>query len=267
MTQSSYPRIAKAWTRGTPLSAATTVYEGKHEDLAVSASRDLTPGFERDFVTRTIDFFSSETFLRGRDGRLVKIEVPLDAIVDAHREWLLVHLRSAWTVDGKTYASGALLAANFDGFMAGRRTLDVLFEPTPTTSLSGYSWTRHHLILNVLDNVVSRLDVLTPQNGEWKRGKLGGAPALSTIEAGGVDADADDAYFLTVSGYLAPTTLYYGTLGGGDAQPIKQAPAFFDAAKNEVRQYFARSKDGTRVPYFVIAPKAMKNDATNPTLL
>jgi prolyl oligopeptidase len=267
MTKSSYPRIAKEWKRGTPLSAAATVYEGKDEDLSISAAHDRTPGFERDFVVRSIDFFTSETFLRGKEGKLVKIDVPLDAIVDAHREWLLVQLRSAWTVGGKTYASGALLAADFDGFMAGKRELTVLFEPTPTTSLSGYSWTRHHLILDVLDNVVSRLDVLTPQSGEWKREKLGGAPALSTIEAGGVDADTDDAYFMTVTGYLSPTTLYYGTLGAGDAEPIKRAPAFFEASKNQVHQYFADSKDGTRVPYFVIAPKGLKDGGRNPTLL
>ncbi|MEP7044465.1 MAG: prolyl oligopeptidase family serine peptidase [Dokdonella sp.] len=267
MTTSSYPRIAKKWTRGTPLSAAATVYEGKNEDLAISASRDLTPGFERDFITRTIDFFSSETFLRGNDGQLAKIDVPLDARVDAHREWLLVQPRTAWTVGGKTYPSGALLAAKFDDFVAGKTDLTVLFMPTATTSLSGYSWTRHHMILDMLDNVVSRLEVLTPQPGDWKREPLGGAPALSTIEAGGIDADADDSYFLTVSGYLAPTTLYYGTLGAGDALPIKQAPTFFDASNYEVQQYFADSEDGTRVPYFVIAAKALKHDGTHPTLL
>ncbi len=267
MTKSSYPRIAKAWTRGTPLAAATLVYEGKDDDLAVSASRDLTPGFERDFVTRTIDFYSSETFLRGKDGTLAKIDVPIDAIVDAHREWLLVQPRTAWTVGGKTYPSGALLAARFDEFMAGKRELVALFTPSETTSLSGYSWTRHHLILNVLDNVVSKLEALTPQAGEWKREALGGAPALSTIEADAVDADGSDGYFLTVSGYLAPTTLYYGTLGQGDAKPLKQAPAFFDASKNEVHQYFVASKDGTRVPYFVIAPKNLKANGANPTLL
>ncbi|MEJ1972903.1 MAG: prolyl oligopeptidase family serine peptidase [Lacunisphaera sp.] len=193
--------------------------------------------------------------------------MPLDAITDVHREWLLIQPRTAWTVAGQTYPSGALLAARFDDFMAGKRDLIVLFTPSETTSLSGYSWTRHHLILDVLDNVVSRLEVLTPQAGDWPRGKLGGAPAFSTIEAGGVDADDSDAYFLTVSGYLAPTTLYYGVLDEGDARPIKQAPAFFDAAKNEVQQYFVASKDGTRVPYFVIAPKDLKHDGTNPTLL
>ncbi|MBO9662178.1 prolyl oligopeptidase family serine peptidase [Dokdonella sp.] len=270
MTKSSYPRIVKEWRRGTPLSSATLVYEGTDDDLAISAYRDLTPGYERDFVVRTIDFFTSETFLRGKDGKLTKIDVPLDAVVGTEREWLLIQPRTAWTVNGKTYPSGSLLATRFDDYVGGKREIAALFTPSETTSLSNYSWTRRHLILDVLDDVVSKLEVLTPpkgSSGEWQRAPLGGAPALSTIEAGAVDADADDAYFLTVSGFLDPTTLYYGSLGDGEATPIKRAPAFFDASKNDVQQHFATSKDGTRVPYFVIAPKGMKSDGSNPTLL
>jgi prolyl oligopeptidase len=269
MTASSYPRIAKLWKRGTALSAATTIYEGKDTDLAISAYRDHTPGFERDFLNRALEFYNSETYLRGKDGKLAKIDVPNDATTSVQREWLMIEPRTAWTVGGKTYPSGSLLAAKFDDFMAGKRELTVLFTPSATTSLAGHSWTRHHLILNILDNVVSRLEVLTPpaQSGAWKREPLGGAPALSTISAGGVDADDSDAYFLTVTGFLEPTTLYYGTLGEGEAKAIKHSPSFFDASRNEVHQYFANSKDGTRIPYFVIAPKSMKLDGSNPTLL
>ena len=270
MTKSSYPRIAKEWKRGTPLSAATTVFEVKEDDLGAGATRDLTPGFERDLIQRVIDFFTSETFLRGKDGTLTKIDVPLDAIVDSHREWLLVQLRTPWTVGGTTYAGGSLLAAHFDDFMAGKRELTALFTPTDTASLSSYSWTRHHLILNLLDNVASRQEVLTPSKNArtpWQRAPLGGAPALSTVSADGVDADSSDDYFLTVTSYLSPTTLYYGTLGKGRAQPIKHTPAFFDAKGLDVHQYFAASKDGTRVPYFVVAPKGLNPDGSHPTLL
>ncbi|MDR3446428.1 MULTISPECIES: prolyl oligopeptidase family serine peptidase [unclassified Dyella] len=266
MTKSSYPRIVKEWKRGTPLSSATTVYEAKEDDMSVSAVRDQTPGFQRDLVTRQIAFYDSETFLRGKDGKLTKIDVPDDANVDAHREWLLVEPRSDWTVGGKTYKSGSLLAAKFDDYMAGKRDITVLFEPSDTTALDGYSWTRHHLILNVMDNVVNKLEVLTPGDGAWKREPLGGAPALSTIAAGGVDDDTSDDYFLTVSGFLQPTTLYYGTLEQGDAQAIKHSPSFFDASKYTVSQHFAASKDGTRVPYFEIASKNLKADGKNPTL-
>ncbi|WP_049621619.1 prolyl oligopeptidase family serine peptidase [Frateuria defendens] len=266
MTESSYPRIAKVWTRGTPLAAAKTVYEGKPDDMAISAWRDQTPGFERDFVHRALAFYDSETYLLGQDGKLARIDVPNDAETGVEREWLLIEPRSDWTVGGRTYKSGSLLAANFDAYMAGERALTVLFEPTTTTALDGYSWTRHHLILNVMDNVVNRIEVLTPQPGAWQREPLGGAPALSSIEAGGIDADESDDYFLTVSGFLQPATLYYGALGKGEPEAIKHSPSFFDASRFEVSQHFATSKDGTRVPYFEIAPKGLKLDGANPTL-
>jgi prolyl oligopeptidase len=268
MTTSSYPRIVKEWKRGTPLSSATTVYEGKPTDMSIWAYHDRTPGFERDFVQRALEFYNSETFLRGKDGKLTKIDVPTDAETDVEREWLLIELRTPWTVGGKTYPSGSLLAAKFDDYMAGKREITVLFTPDEHTSLSGHSWTRHHLILNLMRDVVSQIQVLTPADtGAWKSETLSGAPALSTMQAGGIDADESDEYFLTVSGYLQPTTLYYGTLGKGEREAIKHSPAFFDASRFVVSQHFATSKDGTKVPYFEIAPKAMKADGNNPTLV
>jgi prolyl oligopeptidase len=137
MTTSGYPRISRLWTRGTPLAAATTVYEGKPTDMSVSAFFDDTPGFERHLVVRGIAFYKSELFLRNEDGTLVKVEVPEDANAGLHREWMTVELRTSWTVGGRTYPAGALLAARFDDFMKGGRDFEVLFEPTPQSSLAG----------------------------------------------------------------------------------------------------------------------------------
>ncbi len=271
MTESSYPRIAKAWKRGTPLSAATTVYEGKPSDLAVNAYHDRTPGYERDFVSIARDFYHSDLYQR-IEGRLARVEVPADAEADAHREWLLVRTRSPWTVAGTTYPAGALLATQLDSFMAGKRHFTVLFEPDAHTSLDSYAWTRHHLILNLMDDVKSRLEVLTPPqmttpDGDWKRAAMAGAPAMSTINVIDTDPDHSDEYWLDVTGFLAPSSLQRGVLDGAAAETIKQAPAFFDAAKFTVGQHFVKSKDGTRVPYFEIAPKDLKLDGANRTLL
>ncbi|RUL70976.1 prolyl oligopeptidase family serine peptidase [Dyella choica] len=267
MTTSSYPRIAKVWKRGTPLSAATTVYEGKMEDLSVSAYHDRTPGFERDFVSVTHDFFHSDTY-QLKDGKLIHLEVPTDAAnVDAHREWLLVQLRTAWTVEGVTYPSGALIAAKFDDFLAGKRQFTTLFVPDEHTALSSYSWTRHHLILDMMDDVKSRLDVLTPKaDDHWAREEMPGAPKFSTVLVD-TDPDHSDEYWLIVTGFLTPTSLERGVLGESRAQVLKQSPAFFDASKFEVSQHFVASKDGTKVPYFEIAPKNIKLDGSHPTLL
>ncbi len=264
LTTSGYPRTIRQWRRGTPLAEAELVYEGKPDDISVSAYHDDTEGFERDFIRRSLEFYRSELYQRC-GARLHRVEVPEDAIVGVHRQWLLIELRSEWTV-GETYPAGCLLVADFDEFMAGDRGLRPLFIPDERTSLADYSWTRHHLILNVMHDVVSHLSVLTPAQ-DWHATPLAGTPPLCTVSAGGTDPDVDDEYLLHVNGFLTPATLAIGTIGAGPAIMLKQAPSFFDGAGLAVQQHFAVSDDGTRIPYFVVAPDSPVPPGGWPTLL
>ena len=266
MTTSGYPRVVKRWQRGTPMSAATIVYEGTPEDMYIAAVHDDTPGFERNFVSRTIAFYNNELFLIGANNALTKIDAPNSAEKSVRREWLTLELREPWAVGGKTYAAGSLLVTKFDDFMAGKRAFDVLFAPTDTTSLAGVAWTKNHVVLNVLDDVKNRLSVLTHADGQWKRSEVVGAPAFGTIGVGAVDPDESDAVWMTVTDYLTPTTLALAEVGQ-QPEVLKTMPAFFDASGKVIEQHFATSKDGTRVPYFVVHDKAMKLDGSNPTLL
>jgi prolyl oligopeptidase len=240
----------KEWRRGTALSEAAVVYEGMPEDVSVHAFHDPTEGFERDFVVRSTDFYNSQWHLRTA-GDLVRVEVPEDADVDVHREWLLVRTRSPWTVGSTSYPAGALLAARFEAFMAGDRELAVLFEPDAHTSLSYHAWTLNHLILNTLRDVRSRLAVLTPAGGQWRHAALAGVPEFAHTDIAGTDPHDSDEYMLVSSGFTQPDTLRYGHIGG-TAETLKQAPAFFDATGLSVQQFFAASADGTSVPYFVV---------------
>src|SRR5690606_509000 len=121
MTSSGYPRIAKKWKRGTPLESAEVVYEGTGEDMYIAAFHDDTPGYERNFVSRTIAFYNDELYLLDDTGQLVKIDAPNSANKSVHKDWLLLQPRDPMTVGGTTYAAGSLLAANFDDYMAGKR--------------------------------------------------------------------------------------------------------------------------------------------------
>lgn len=253
LTSSGYPRLVKEWRRGTPLPEAALVYEGKPDDVGVGAYRDPTEGFERDFVVRNIEFYRTEWWLR-TGGDLVQVAVPEDAVADVHREWLLIQTRSPWAVGGVTYPAGALLAARFEEFMAGRRELTVLFEPDAHTSLSYHAWTRNHLILAMLQDVRRRLAVLTPADGPWQRSELPGVPEFTQADLVGADPYDSDEYMLESSGFTQPGTLTYGHIGG-PTETLKQAPAFFDATRLAVRQFFATSADGTAVPYFVVGPQ------------
>ncbi|GLY66316.1 prolyl oligopeptidase [Amycolatopsis taiwanensis] len=261
LTASGYPRVIKQWRRGTPLSEATTVYEGKPDDVSVFAYHDPTPGYERDFVGRSMDFYRSEEFLRTPD-RLVRIDVPEDAPTSVHREWLLIRTRSPWTVAGTEYPAGTLLAANFDAYLAGERDLTVLFEPDDRTSLESYTWTLDHLLLTTLSDVRTELHVLTPGEDGWRREPLAGVPAMSTGDVVDTDPYDSNEYMLDTSGFTEPSTLVYGHVGG-ETETLKRAPARFDSEGMSVDQYFATSADGTRIPYFVVRPQ----DGQGPALL
>ena len=267
-TTSGYPRQVRRWTRGTPLTEAPVVFEAEVTDLAVSAHHDRTPGFERDLVVRALDFYHQEAYLLGEGDALVRIEVPDSAEVGLHREWLLVELREDWTVGDATYAGGSLLAARLDPFLAGDRDLEVLFEPTPTTSLAATTWTRSHLVLTLLDDVTDRVQVLTPTAAGWRRVDVAptdlGAPTLGTVVLRAVDSvDSEDVWF-TVTGFLTPSTFGRATIGPdgvvGEPEHLKAAPAFFDGSTHEVTQHRVTSDDGTVVPYFLVRPR----DAVGP---
>jgi prolyl oligopeptidase len=267
LTNSGYPRVIKEWKRGTPLADAKTVFEGKPEDVSVGAFRTTEKGFEREFVIRSITFFTHELF-HHKDGKLTKVEVPHDVrSVGVNRDLLFVELRTPWSVGGKTYPAGALIAADFDAFMKGERKFDVLFEPTERKSLAGRSVFRDRVVLNELDNVKNRLYVLTRKDGKWERQEMAGAPKLDTVSVSPIDPDESDDYFMTVDGYLTPPTLSYGTLGKGPPEKIKQSPSFFNAEGLTVTQHEATSKDGTKIPYFQVSRENLKLDGTNPTLL
>lgn len=264
LTTSGYARQVKEWRRGTPLAEARLVFEGKPEDVSVSAYHDATSGFERDFVERSIDFWRTESYLR-RGDELVRIDVPDDAVaIDVHREWLVVNTRSEWRVGDTTYPAGALVAARFDDYLAGGRDLTVLFAPDAHNHLGYHVWTRHHLILHTLSDVHSKLIVLTPGEQGWTRAELPGAPGDSYTDVADTEPDVDDAYQLVSSGFTEPATLRQGAVGGAEVEVLKQAPAFFDASGMTVRQYTTTSDDGTTIPYFVVKPP---NGPDGPTLL
>ncbi len=269
LTDSGYPRIVKQWRRGTPLAAAATVFEAAPGDLSASGWRDATPGFERDFVRRQTGFYSSELFLR-RDGQLIKVPKPEDANAFALRDQLVIELRSDWEHGGRVYPQGALLAADFEAHLTSLAVFEPLFLPTPTTSLDGLTVTRDALLLTVLDKVKNRIVELRRAESGWQARDLvlPGASGHAALDTWAFDAATSNHYFLTLTGFTEPTTLYVMQAGSeGPGEALKRMPAFFAADGLQVHQFEASSRDGTRVPYFAVMRRDTRFDGGNPALL
>lgn len=271
LTDSGYARITKLWTRGTPLASAKTVYEGQQKDTWVGISVDGHGAKQRAIVQRALDFYRAEYHLVQASG-LKKLALPLDAQPQLWGERLLVQLRSDWKQGGQAHKAGSLLVGDWKAFLAGKPVFKTLFEPTATRSLAGYTKTRSHLILNISDNVASKLQ-------EWDFS--GKQPSLRDIKAPfpgvlgvrslydndlAVDSLAD-RYLVQYADFLTPDTLYLAQAGSDERIKLKSRQSWFDSSGMRVEQQFATSKDGTRVPYFVIYPKGHQAGKTAPTLL
>jgi prolyl oligopeptidase len=187
-------------------------------------------------------------------------------LVSTFEDQLLLRLRSDWKVNGSTYPAGSLLAADFKAYLQGERQFKTLFQPTARKSLAGTSPTRNYLVVNELDNVKNRLYALQHKNGQWTRTALD-TPAFGSVSLSGIDEDESDDYFMTVTDFLTPSSLYLGTLPGAGREKLKSLPAFFKTAGLEITQHEATSKDGTKVPYFQVGRNNLALNGANPTLL
>jgi prolyl oligopeptidase len=273
LTDSGYPRIIKRWKRGTPLAAAVTVFEAEAKDVSASVSVDRTPGYERTVVGRATDFYNTKSWLLGKDDKLTAIDYPSDARFAFWRERVLIELKSDWKLPDRTWPRGSLLTADAAAYLKGERKFSALFTPTATRSLSSFTTTRDQVLLSILDNVAGRVEEWKPDGATWTKREVQapfpgtlGVQALHDPLLGAKDTLAEQ-YLLTYTDFLTPDSLTLGKTGSNERETLKSRPRFFDSTGMKVEQRFAKSKDGTRVPYFVVWPKDAKADGKNPTLL
>jgi prolyl oligopeptidase len=272
MTDSGYPRIVKRWRRGTSIGQAATVFEAEAKDVAAIVSVDRTPGFERTLVGRATDFYNSKQWLLQGD-KQIALDYPSDASFAFWRDRVLIQLRSDWKLGDKTWPRGSLLTAGAEAYLKGERNFTALFTPTATRSLEGFTTTRSRVLLSVLDNVAGRVQEWRADGSKWTLREVKapfpgtlGVQSLHDPMLGAKDPLAEQ-YLLSYADFLTPDSLMLGSAGSDTRETLKSRPAFFDAQGMRVEQRFATSKDGTRVPYFIVWPKDAKADGKNPTLL
>jgi prolyl oligopeptidase len=260
MSEAGFPLVIKRWRRGTPLDEAETVFTGSGGDLAVFAGVDRTPGYQRTAFMRQLDNRHRETLFL-RDGELVRLDVPSDAPWADNRQWLVISLTTDWVRGDTTYKGGAVLVTDFEEFLAGTAELRVVFEPDARTFFQAAVWTKDHLLVLSLQDVASRLEVITP--GTWDAKPIPGVPDNTDTGIHATDSFSNEI-FLVSTGFDKPPRLLHG-LAGESVCEIKPSPARFNADDLVVSQHFATSVDGTRIPYFLVAHR--DSTGPGPTLL
>jgi prolyl oligopeptidase len=268
MTKSSYPFVLKAWKLGTPLAEAREIFRGTADDISVSGYvlRDADGVGQATMINRAVSFFESETYLLTDKGA-VKLPFPLKSSIQGLVQGrMLMTLEQDWAEQG--FKQGDLISLDLAAVKAdaGKAKATLVLRPTARQSIEGINVTRNKLVVALYEDVKGKALVFTPTAvGGWTSKALD-LPGNASIGLGSA-AETDDRMFVTVTNYLTPSTFWLADAATGKVETIKASPARFDASTHVVEQFFATSKDGTKVPYFVVRPKGIKYDGSAPTLL
>jgi len=270
LTASGYPYIVKRLKRGQSMDQAVEVYRGDKADggygvsprvLRDSAGRTLA------VITRPLDTFSHETYVltaKGAQRLAIPNKAGVDELIDGR---VVIRTEEDWTAGGKTFPAGSLAWTTLAALKADPAHLKptLLYSPGPREALDDSATTHDKLLVTVLDNVNSRAYTYTPTATGFTRARLA-LPDNASIRIAGVD-DQSDKTFVAVTSFLTPTSLWLADTATGALKQIKTTPPKFDASADVVEQFEAASKDGTKVPYFVVHRRNIKYDGSNPTLL
>ncbi len=262
-TTSGYARTVRLWRRGTGADQASVLFEVAPESMAAFSNIDRTDVAPKIWFIEQAGFFDVNLWLGDTTGAKTKLDLPTDIWMEAHRDWLVVKRRTAWTVGGKTYAPDVVLGMSLSAFLAGDRDFTVVFEPGPRRALQGFFWSVGKLVLPILDELKPVFEVLTPSANGWARATLPGLPGIGVVDVWRLDTEESESngdLLANIQDPLNPSSL---TLMQGMQTPmlLKQAPRTFSADGLVVTQHEAISIDGERIPYVQTGPVTQTGDA------
>ena len=267
LTQSGYPFIVKRLERGAQLAHAQEVFRGSPQDVQVAVT-SLTDG-QGDHVVlvqRGLDFFRSAYFqLQSRGAHPLPLPEKCE-IIGLVRNLLVVKLDEAWRWKDRTaLPAGGIAALDMAHQDAAPQSI---WAPGPRQSADEVAVTHDRVVASIYDNVRGRAMQFVPDAGAVPAWRAERVDLPENVSVSVVSTTIrDNQVFWGVSGFLTPSSLWLGDADGKGAAMIKQSPARFDASRDTVDQYEVASSDGTKIPYFVVHPKAMKLDGSNATLL
>ena len=258
LTSSGYPRIVKLWKRGTPLSEARTLFEGQASDVAVSARARLVPGAAPRPRRAGHRLLRERDLLPARRGGWPAGQ----AGPPRGRHRLLLPATSCCcscaatgTVAGKTFpgrrAAGRepeglprRQARAGDAVRAGQEPLALRLLGHQERAAAQRAGGRAH-----------------PGAGGRPTTRASGTPARCRCRRWAATTPTPSTTMRTTATGSASATSSSrpasssGICARASANGSSPSPVFFKAEGLETRQFFATSKDGTRIPYFQIAPQ------------
>ena len=264
MTTSGYPTQVKILKRGSGLEIALEVFKGNENDMGIWGYVLPTQHKIYQVVTRRTSFYEGEYYFLEKE-KTIRPDLPSDIELNTiFNGQVIFSLKSDWKVRNHTFPQGAVISIGYDDLMKGKNSFVLLVAPDKRSSITEINSTKDRLLVNMLVNVKSELYSYR-WDKKWIKEKID-APDMGNLTLGSAD-EFSNSYFFYFQNFLEPSALYYGDATESSVKKIKSLPSWFDTDKYKVEQFEAVSKDGTKIPYFVVRGNNSEFNGKNPTLL
>ena len=262
MTDSGYPRIVKVWKRGTPLAEAKEIFAGKAKDVWVSPYVIHRPSETWFLISQGTTFYTNHSYLVQKD-KPVRLPTPDHAdIHGVFKGQVIFSIRKAW----QGHAEGSLLSWAITPKISDMSpsSITAIFRPNQSVHLKAVRILGDRIAVSFLNEVKGQAGYYQQNKGQFQLTPYS-LPSTGRISLGASSVEKN-LLFATYQDFLTPPTLY--DLSHGKApKKIRSLPSRFDSTPYKISQRHAVSKDGTKVPYFLVHRKDLKLNGQNPTLL
>jgi prolyl oligopeptidase len=272
MTESGYAFILKRWSRGAPLQSAVEVIRGQNTDVGVFAGALQDVDGTRLPIAVEADTFFESTQWRLDGASPAQFSLPPKATIQGlYKGRLIATLEQDWTPGGAAEAgrgavpTGSLIAIELESASGPAPEVTVLHSPNARQSIEAVAITRDAILVAGYENVRGRLLRFAFDGRAWIEGQID-LPTTGSISFAG-SSPTEQSAFAVYEDYLTPDTLYALEERATAARLVRSLPAQFDASPYVSEQFEATSRDGTRIPYFVVRRRDLQFTGQNPTLL
>ncbi|MCA8889219.1 MAG: S9 family peptidase [Parvularculaceae bacterium] len=248
LTSSGYPRTTRLLRRGGDLQSAPVVFEGEENDVGVWPHTVRRGGQTYAFITRAVTFFESEFYLLDDARQPQKLSLPLKSSIEGVYDGMIVAtLQQDWRWRGASFKTGDVIALD-----PRRDRAELVFSPAPNQAVGAMVASEGALYLQLLDNVIGSAKKIVRDKKNWRVQDID-LPGNGEISLGSINPLGED-FFLFFDSPVTPATLHY-IEADGERREVRRNPQFFNATGIIVEQRHATSKDGEKIPYFIIGRK------------
>lgn len=246
---------------GTPQADDTLVY---HDTVHAQRFHQLVTTDDEQFAVLYISDRG-----QGKDGTAMYVKSLTDPAADFVPVWTTFDddLTVLDAVDGKLLVATNRAAPNRRVVLIDPASPDegnwITILPERAEPLDGISAAGGRLFASYLQDVTTRTSVYTLEGQHERDVEL---PGVGTAVGFHGERSSTHVYY-TFTSFTAPATVYRYDIAAGSSRVYRSVTLPFDPSLYETRQVFVPSKDGTRVPAFVVAKKGLVLDGNNPTLI